>query len=85
MSDTIIFGDAAKEPSLIIFSGGNIEIIKLKKFMTVGRNTNDFRADINLREDFVSRKHGMIEFADGKFCYTDFKSSNVTYLNGVKL
>lgn len=85
MSDTIIFGDAAKEPSLIIFSGGNIEKIRLKKFMIVGRNTNDFRADINLKEDFVSRKHGMIEFADGEFCYTDFKSSNVTYLNGVKL
>jgi len=85
MSNAIILGEEAKEPSLIIFSGKNIEKVRLKKFMIVGRSTEDFRADINLREDFVSRKHGVIEFDNGDFCYTDFKSSNVTYLNGIKL
>ena len=85
MSNAIILGKAAKEPSLIIFSGKNIERVKLKKFMTVGRSTEEFRADIDLKENFVSRKHGRIEFDGGEYCYTDIKSSNVTYLNGIKL
>lgn len=53
-----------------------------KSTTLIGRGT---QADIQLRDEAVSRKHCEIILKDGTFTLVDCKSNNGTYLNGVRV
>lgn len=87
MNNEIIISDVSSEPSLIVYTKQQKHIKKeaIKKYMVVGRRTDDTHVDIDFHAGFVSRRHGIIEFSDGNYYYLDNRSANGTYLNGVKL
>lgn len=58
------------------------ESLKLKKAITIGRAPE---CEIILDEPMISRKHALIEAADGRYYITDLGSMNGTFVDGKKI
>lgn len=59
-----------------------LEVFELEQFSSIGR---DFDNDLILDDSLVSRRHAIIIWKNDGFYLEDMKSSNGTFLNGVKI
>jgi len=66
----------------ILHGGGSDEIVRVDRSpLTIGRTG----ADLNLDDGSVSRRHCELVLAGGELILRDLKSSNGTYVNGVRM
>ncbi|MBR3525115.1 MAG: FHA domain-containing protein, partial [Lachnospiraceae bacterium] len=70
---------------LEIREGDSVRQLKLLETMTIGRKSSTSDPDISFTEIFVSRRHGILQQTGRGLFYTDMKSTNGSWLNGVKL
>ena len=63
-------------------SGGSQQLSFEKNEVTIGRLAGN---DIVLAKGNVSKYHSRLVQKDGKFIIVDMKSTNGTYVNGIKL
>ena len=62
-----------------------VQTVDIFESLTIGRPSKKNSVDIEIKGDYISRKHGRFE-PDGFDCtYTDLGSTNGTWLNGQKL
>ena len=87
MDSRILIKKINKDPALIIFSSDKKTIykVRIKKYFTIGRNTDSSHVDISVESKFFPRKNGIIEYYDDAYYYMALRNSNATYLNGIKL
>jgi len=55
--------------------------IQVKEHMCIGRTVSGSTCELQIDSPIVSRKHGEIFVANGKFYYRDLDSTNGTYIN----
>jgi hypothetical protein len=87
--ETRLHGMAFDECVQITFAGAT-QIVGLKKATNIigRRPMQDPPPDIILddpEQKFISRKHAVIDFVNGKWCVKDLGSRNGTRLNGTKM
>lgn len=74
-----------KSPVLFVCRNGTMSMIPLSGKMVMGRTTDQVQVDIDLKEKYVSRRHGLIECNEWGCSYMDTGSRSGTCWNGVKL
>ncbi len=70
---------------LEIREGDTVRQLKILDNMSIGRPSSTSSPDIPFGEIFVSRRHGILQQTDRGLFYTDMKSTNGSWLNGIKL
>lgn len=83
MADTIYYtGNLSSDAVLVVFNrNGILGSYSLGLCTSIGRAAGKNQCDIPLHSSIVSRRHGEIGFADGKYFYRDLDSTNGTYHN----
>ena len=87
MAKTVLYnGESANAAQLILFNkNGLVSINALGILNTIGRKTESSRCDIKIDSPIVSRIHGEIALASGRYFYRDLNSTNGTYVNNALL
>lgn len=85
--DTASYLPVVSEGTLVVIEGDLVQCWPLESRgrWTIGRTTPKNVPDIPLRSPIAGRKHGVLEWADGRWRYTDGGSLNGTFWNGVHL
>ncbi len=84
MKKTVFMESRTLPAKLLTVSEKHIQTYNLSDGMTVGRSSASHNADIDLKQAFVSRRHGVFHKDENGWSYTDTNSTNGTYINGVK-
>lgn len=85
MSNTITVKKQHKAPMLFVCGNGRMDAVLLQGQKSLGRRTEQNSVDIDLKEKFVSRRHGFFQCGGDDCWFVDTGSANGTYWNGIRL
>lgn len=85
MSNATVIKKQHKAPVLFVCGNGSMDAVMLQGQMSLGRRTDQNNVDIDLREKFVSRRHGFFQCGAEGCWFVDTGSANGTYWNGIRL
>ena len=85
MSNTVLLEKRMLQPKLLIVNRGKLTEYYIPGKAVIGRNTSSNTVDIDLKSDFVSRKHAEIGYDDKGYYFISLSDKNGTYYNGKRL
>ena len=85
MAKTVFLEEKHLPAKILALCDGHIVSYDLTDGMIAGRSTASFKADIDLKLNFVSRRHGVFNKKDKSWFFTDTNSTNGTMINGVRM
>ncbi len=84
MNRTVLYTESSSVENAIITvvdKAGNVYSQPVKNYISIGRTSVGSDCELQLASPIVSKKHGEIFIADGRFYYRDLESTNGTYIN----
>ena len=84
MNRTVLYTESSSVENAMITmidKSGTVYSHLIKNHISIGRASAGSSCELQLASPIVSKKHGEIFIADGKFYYRDLESTNGTYIN----